>query len=105
MIPHRMLSSEICRNGLKGRMTACRKRLRVNRVAQRAQVNNDAEELVRETTQSVSRVDDYAAGNPPECPTMPASVVRMNCRSPFAGAEPGECETLLLVGEQEVGIT
>jgi len=79
MIPHRMLSSEICGNGLKGRVTACRKRLRVNRVAQRAQVNNDAEELFPETT-PFSRFHDYAAGN-------------------------GESEMLLLVGEQEVGIT
>jgi len=67
MILHRMLSSEVCGNGLKGRVTACRKRLRVNRVAQRAQVNNDAEELFPETT-PVSRFHDYAAGNPQNAP-------------------------------------
>lgn len=102
MIPHRMLSSEICGNGLKVRVTAWRKRLCVNRVAQRAQLKNDAEELSPETT-PVSRFDDYAA--PLECATMPASVVRMNCGSPFAGAGLGKSETLLLVGEPEVGIT
>ena len=32
MIPHRMLSNEISGNGLRERVTACRKRLRVNRV-------------------------------------------------------------------------
>ena len=85
MIPHRMLTSEICGNGLKDRVTACRRRLRVNRAAQRSQVNNDAEELFPETA-------------------MPTSVVRMNCVSPFAGAEAGDSE-VMLVSEQEIGIT
>ena len=96
-----MLSSEICGSGMKGRVTACRKRLRVNRVAQKAQANNDAEDLFSETT-PVSGFHDYGAGNPPECPTMPASAARMNYRSRGAGAEPVESETLLSVGEQEV---
>ena len=104
MFPHRMLSSELCRNGLKDRVTACRKRLRVSRVAQKGQVNDDAEQLLSETI-SVSRVDDHAAGNPLECPTMLASVVRVNYRCSNAVAEPGKSETLLLVGQQEVGIT
>ena len=104
MIPHRVLTSEICGNGLKGRVTACRRRLRVNRAAQRSQVNNDAEELFPETAPSVSRFHDYAASNPPECPAGPTSVVRLNCVSTFAGAEAGDSEKML-VSEQEVGIT
>ena len=83
MIPHRMLTSEIYGNGLRDRVTACRRRLRVNRAAQRSQVNNDTEELFPETA-------------------MPTSVVRMN-GAPFAGAETRDSETLL-VSEQEVGI-
>jgi hypothetical protein len=36
MIPHRMLSNEISGNGLKERVTACRKRVRENRVKNHA---------------------------------------------------------------------
>jgi hypothetical protein len=103
MIPNRMLSGEICGNGMKGRVTTCRRRLRVNRVAQRAQVNNDAEELF--LTTPVSGFHGHDAGDPPECSTLPASVVRVNNRSPFAGAETGGSETLPVAGKQEVGIT
>lgn len=35
MIPNRMLSNEFCGSGLKQRVTACRKRLRVYRYHQR----------------------------------------------------------------------
>lgn len=100
MIPHRIAGNEIRRNGLKDRVTACRKRLRVNQGAQRTHVNNDAEELLPETTPSVSDFQSCAADYP-----VTASVVRMDYRSAFAGAEPGESETLQLVGEQEVGST
>ena len=78
MIPHRTPDSETCGNGLKGRVAACRKRLRVIRVANRTQVNNDAEGLFGESASSVSRL---------------------------GGAEPADNETFQLVGEQEVGIT
>ena len=90
MISHRLLSSEIYGNGLRGRVTACRKRLRVNRVAQRAQVNNESATLFAETV--------------PASRFRAASVVRMNCALPIAGAEPVESETLLSLGE-EVGST
>jgi hypothetical protein len=86
-------------------VTACGRRLRVNRVTQRSQVNNDAEELFLETTPSVSRFHDYEAGNPPECPALSTSVVDMNCVFPYAGAEARDSEKMLLVSEQEVGIT
>jgi len=39
MIPHRVLSNEFFGNGLKQRVTACRKRLRVNRHHHRLQSN------------------------------------------------------------------
>ena len=99
MIPNRMLSSEIRGNGLKGRVTACRKRLRISRVAQRARANNDAEELFAETTPTVSSFHDYTADY-----SVTASVVSTDYRSPFADAEPEESGTLWLAGEQEVGI-
>jgi hypothetical protein len=94
MIPQRMLSSEIY--GLKSRVTACRKRLRVNRMMHKAHVNNDAEELFQGTTPPLRlEFHDY--------PAAPASVVHLNYSPAFA--EPRDCETLLAVGEQEVGIT
>ena len=82
MTPQRMPGSEICGNDVKGRVTACRKRLRANRVAQRAQVNHDSEELFLETT-----------------------TIHLSYPSPFADAEGPESAPLLLPGEQEVGIT
>lgn len=100
MIPQRLPGSEICGNGLKERVTACRKRLRVNRVAQRSHGNNGAEELTSNTTSSVPDFQRYASDYP-----VTASVVSMNYRAPFAAVEDGESETLQLVGEQEVGIT
>jgi len=100
MIPYRMLSSEIYGKGLKGRAIACRKRLRVNRMAQRAQINNDAEGLFAKTTPTVSDFQNYAADY-----SVNSAVGRMDYRSPLAAAEHGENEMLVLIGEQEVGIT
>ena len=77
MIPHRMLSSEICGTGLKDRVTACRKRLRVSRTRPKALVHNEDEELFLETTTFFS----------------------------FENSEPVANEALLLVEGQEVGIT
>ena len=49
MIPHRVLSNEIGSNGLKERVTACRKRLRVNRVTHKQpHALNEAIELFPE---------------------------------------------------------
>ena len=102
MIPHRMLSSEICGSGMKSRVIACRKRLRVNRTTR---MNDDAEELFPETAPSVSEFEDYGAGSLPECPAISTSVVHLDSRSLLPGAELGEREPILLVAEQEVGIT
>ena len=49
MIPHRMLSNEIGSNGLRERVTACRKRLRVNRSTHKQPYAlNEARELFPE---------------------------------------------------------
>lgn len=105
MIPHRMLTSEICGSGLKSRVIACRKRLRVNRATHKAGMNDDAEELFPETAPSVSEFEDYGAGSLPECPAISTSVVHLDSRSLLPGAELGAREPTLLVAEQEVGIT
>ena len=91
-----MPSSEVFGTGLKGRVTACRHRLRVNRVAQRVKVNNDAEESLP----TVSSLQDYAAGS-----SRTASSVGMVYSSSLADGRDGEGEKLVLVGEPEVGIT
>ncbi|HEX9424901.1 MAG TPA: hypothetical protein VF899_16800 [Pyrinomonadaceae bacterium] len=104
MIPHRMQGNEICGNGLKGRVTACRRRLRVKRAAQRTQVNDEAEELFPATTPAVSLIQTYAAGNLPQSAAMPPSSC-LDYRASFGGVEPSEDEKILSTGEQEVGIT
>jgi hypothetical protein len=77
MIPHRMLSSEICGNGLKDRVTACRKRLRVNRTRPQLLVDDEDKDLFPE----------------------PAALF------PFEVSDRKDSEASLLVAEQEVGIT
>ncbi len=78
MIPHRMLSNEIGSNGLRERVTACRKRLRVNRVTHKQpHALNEATELFPELS------------NRPE----------------LAGTDSSENEALRLTEGQEVGIT
>ena len=52
MIPHRMPSSEIFGNGLKQRVTACRKRLRVNRHQHRVQSREEVIVFTSETAAS-----------------------------------------------------
>jgi hypothetical protein len=94
MIPHRMLSNETSNNGLKVRVTACRKRLRERRVMLKTLATMDVEELFPEATASASRL--HYNRELEECFAAPAPVGRMSC-SPFDGAE--------RVEEQEVGIT
>lgn len=57
MIPHRMPSSEIFGNGLKSRVSACRKRLRVNRSAHKAQADDQPLAFGGETTAAF--LDEY----------------------------------------------
>jgi hypothetical protein len=58
MIPRRIPVSETCGNGLKDRVTACRKRLRVNRVAQRT--SSPSEVGLREQPLPVSHCYELA---------------------------------------------
>jgi hypothetical protein len=77
MIPHRMLSSEICGSGLKNRVTACRNRLRVSRIRHKPLARDEDAELFPETTAVFS----------------------------FESCDRSDTEALLLDREQEVGIT
>ncbi len=103
MIPHRRLSSEICGNGLRGRVTACRKRVRVSRVTQKARINNNVEELFAETPRVSGGLEKAARRVPAVSRPIPAAVVLMNQR--YAGPENGESARLLSADEPEVGIT
>lgn len=78
MIPHRMLSNELTGSGLKDRVTACRKRLRENRVMLKTHAAAAVEELFPEA--------------------------RLNC-SPAKDVERLDAGTVLQIEEQEVGIT
>ena len=76
MIPQRMLSNELAGSGLRNRVTACRKRLRENRVMLRANASTTGAELFPEDT-----------------------------RRSFEGEQRKETLTLPQLEEQEVGIT
>src|SRR5712691_6077744 len=85
MIPHRMLSSDICENGLRDRVTACRKRLRVNRVMQTRV--HQSEDLFPETSVSAPEfLDQY-----------PAMRKSLYCSSAFAGPNQARDGELLTV--------
>ena len=101
MIPPRMLSDEIRSSGLKERVTACRKRLRVNRVTHLPHALNDADELFPETASTESAFHicrtDY--------PETPTPLVRMSYSRAYERSERGDSGVVLLTEEQEVGIT
>lgn len=59
MIPHRMLSSEIFAKDLKDRVTACRKRLRLNRT-HKIHFGNQVGELFCETAMEASNFCDHS---------------------------------------------
>ena len=88
MIPHRMPSSEIFGNGLKQRVTACRKRLRVNRNLHRVHFSD---EPVAFTTETASFPDEHLA-------------VRESFAGGVTASEFREREAWLRL-EPEVGIT
>ena len=63
MIPHRVLRNEISGIGLRERVTACRKRLRGSRGAQRTHDLNEVCELFAETEgPRISERDDFENG-------------------------------------------
>jgi hypothetical protein len=61
MIPHRMLDNEISNNGLRDRVTACRKRLRESRVMSRANASTDVEELFPEASPTAARTCNFSS--------------------------------------------
>jgi len=93
MIPPRMLSNESeifgTGNGLKNRVTACRKRIRLNRF-HRTQVNPRPGERLLESANGASEFPGYLKDKPA-------------VRRPLIHA--WDCETSPPVAEQEVGIT
>jgi hypothetical protein len=96
MIPHRMLSNEVSGSGLRQRVTACRKRARVNRVSHRqAQSLNEASELFPETDSTV-RICATHVDATPAPPVRPA-------RAHYEEREDNAAARL--TEEQEVGIT
>ena len=102
MIPHRMLSNQMFANGLKSRVSACRKRLRFNRPTRKPpashRVDNELEQVFPETTLLVSDIlDDYPAGR--------GSLIHLECSAAFVETETSHSQMLPPVEEQGVGIT
>jgi hypothetical protein len=95
MIPHRMLSNEVSGSGLRQRVTACRKRARVNRVTHRqAQSLNEASELFPETVATILSCSTHVEATPASIRLASA-----HCE------EPEDSAMARLTEEQEVGIT
>jgi hypothetical protein len=90
-----MLSNEIFanENGLKDRVTACRKRLRLNRI-HRARVDNQPEELFQEILMGTSEFRGYSGDR--------AAAMR---ESQAEGIHARNGDTAQRVDGQEVGIT
>jgi hypothetical protein len=61
MIPQRMLGNEFSNSGVRNRVTACRKRLRENRVMVKAHAVADIEELFSEDAASMGQVTELGA--------------------------------------------
>ena len=80
MIPQRMFPSEFSQGGLKNRVTACRKRLRENRVMLRSPASSNMESLFSVASSSGER-------------------------SPLEFESQQPQKTVVLLEEHEVGIT
>jgi hypothetical protein len=103
MIPHRMLADDIFENGLRDRVSACRKRLRANRAPRKFPLGNQVDEVFPKATRGASEFSDYSPGHPT---TRQMSVCCDHHSSPHQGAHREEdSEMLVQVGEPEVGIT
>jgi hypothetical protein len=88
MIPHPTLDDEIFANDLRDRVSACRKRLRRNRVMQKQGSSRTAR----------SGFQEHSA--------MRELLSSIEFRFHAVGViKPGDSDTLLPLGEQEVGIT
>ena len=95
MIPHSLLGNDQLGSGVRDRVTACRKRLRVNRVNHRAQGRDEP----------VASVPEPPTGSefPKDFLVMRQSIERDDYSPALVEGEPGA--ELLLIGTQEVGIT
>jgi hypothetical protein len=96
MIPQRVLTEPIFGNGLRERITACRRRLRVKRVTHKANGGAQREEPVPVADSSEFPVASLA---------MRQSELNVNSATALPIAAPETLETFGLVVEQEVGIT
>ena len=96
MIPHRRLNDEIFGNGLRDRVTACRKRLRTNRSVNRPQLREQGDESL----QKISGGSEFPADS---------IAVRQSRGEDLASAlddaSTDDTATLRFVCEQEVGVT
>ena len=89
MIPYRTPSYEIFGNDLRERVTACRKRLRINRI-HKVHADNQPEDPFRETRVAASEFPGYSE----DLPALRESLVHLR-----------DGELSERVGEQEVGTT
>jgi hypothetical protein len=96
MIPQRVLIAPIFGNGLRERVTACRRRLRVKRVTHKA--NGGAQ---RQKSAPVPDSSEF----PVASLAMRQSELRANSMPRLPVAAPESLESFGLVVEQEVGIT
>jgi hypothetical protein len=95
-----MLNNQIFANGLKSRVSACRKRLRFNRPIRKAhashRLDNELEQVFPERTLPMNDIlDEYPAGS--------ESLVHLECSAAFV--ETSHSQMLPPVEEQGVGIT
>ena len=65
MIPQRMLGNEFSHTGVRNRVTACRKRLRENRVMLKAHAVADIEGLFAEVAPSLGHVTELTTDDAP----------------------------------------
>jgi hypothetical protein len=97
MIPHRMLNTELCGTGIRHRVTACRKRLRVNRGLHKPHVSDPPQDaFVKANICTESR--DFTA----HYPAMRESSVHSD-QAPKIQTENGVGSLTVVV--EEVGIT
>lgn len=92
MIPHRMQSGEMFAGDLKGRVIACRKRLRLNRI-HRVHFDNQLGELICETAIEAS---DFYGGSEDDT-ALRESLIRVRDEETSQRVNQHD--------EQEVGIT
>jgi hypothetical protein len=63
MFPHRILENEVADNGVRDRITACRKRLRESRAMTRVQSGAGVEEVFPETETARLRIRTLSGRN------------------------------------------